>query len=110
MGIFGFVKRLGSRMTEATRQGPWLGEYFRGVREGATPSDAIYAVLNTLRYREPWAQLSEAEVRAFADTMGRLDDPRHFTEVLAEVECTGGLSHVRDIEHLERFVTHMNSK
>lgn len=105
-----FLRRLGPRMVEATRQGPWLGEYFRAVRKGATPADAIYATLNVLRYREPWAQLTESEVRAFADTLGQLDEPRHFTEVLAEVELTGDMSHVRDIKDLERFVNRMNSK
>lgn len=110
MAILGFLKRLGSRMTEATRQGPWLGAYRAAIHRGATPAQAVSDTLMTLKYREPWAQLSDSEVQAFAEVLGRLDRPECFTEVLAEVERTGDLSHVLDIEHLERFVSHMNSQ
>ena len=75
IAVLYFLRRLGPRMTEATRQGPWLGAYLTLVDKGATTAEAIFGALNTLRYREPWAQLSESEVRAFADILGQLDDP-----------------------------------
>lgn len=94
------VAKLLPRMTEATRQAPWLAAYNANVARGATPAESIFRAVHTLKYRQPWQRLSDDDVRAFASTLAELRRPELFTEVMADIERTGDVSRARNLEHL----------
>lgn len=87
-----------------------MGVYLRARDKGATPDLAITDAIQVLRYREPWASLSDAELSAAAVILSTLHDPKNFVSIVMLIEESGRLDFIRDRTALENFVRDVNAR
>jgi hypothetical protein len=83
--------------------------YKQQIAGGATPQQAILAVLTFLRRREPFSTISEDQAKAAALILSRLPDPAYFTQPCIEAEQTRDMRHL-DVENLIHFVQFVRQK
>src|SRR6476620_2252716 len=100
--LYAYLKSPGGR--RAALGATPMGAYLRARDKGATVEQAIFDAIQILRYREPWAGLSDTDLSAAARILATLNDPKLFTAVVVEVEESRSLNAIRDRDTLETFV------
>jgi hypothetical protein len=94
-----------SKLLGAVPQATWLTFYKRRKEAGASTEEAILDVINFLRRRKPFDQITSSEASEAAAVLAELPNPTCFTQVLLQVEQTKDVSHITNIDQLRAFVS-----
>ncbi len=93
-----------ARLLRAIPQASWLTLYRQRMQAGDTSKAAILFVLNFLRRRKPFCQLTESQAESAAEVLAVLPNPEMFTEVLVQVEASRSIEALTDLQQLRGFV------